>query len=55
MVFELVLESSGLSFYSWAHPGGEVNGVWFGSWRNCFMMSLLGDDVFPRGVVRWTG
>jgi hypothetical protein len=26
-----------------------------GSWRDYFVMNLLGGDVFPRGVVRWTG
>jgi hypothetical protein len=54
-LFGPVLESCGLSFYSRAHPGGEVNGARVGYSRDWFMMSLLGDDVFPHGVVRWMG
>jgi hypothetical protein len=55
-VFGPILESSRLPiFVPWALPGGEVNGAQVGSWRDCLAMSLLGGDVFPRGVVRWMG
>jgi hypothetical protein len=52
MVFGPVLESSWLSLHSSDPPGGEVNDARVGSWRDCFGMSLLGGDVFSRGVVR---
>jgi hypothetical protein len=34
-------------------PGDEVDDAWVGSCRNCFVGSLLGDDIFPRGELRW--
>jgi hypothetical protein len=54
-VFGPILESSGLFLCSLVHPGGEVNDARVSAWRDCFVMSLLGSDFFPRGVVRWTG
>jgi hypothetical protein len=54
MVFGPSLESSRLSLHSSDPLGSEVNDAWVGSWRDCFGMSLLGGDVFSRGVVRWT-
>jgi hypothetical protein len=54
-VFTLVLESTGCSFYPPSLPGDEVDDAWVGSWRDYFVMSLLGGYIFPRGVVRWTG
>jgi hypothetical protein len=34
--------------------GGEVNDARVGSQRDCFVMSLLGDNAFPRRVMRRT-
>jgi hypothetical protein len=55
-VFGLVLNSSRLplSVPRTLH-GSEVNGARVSSWRGCLARSLLGDDVFPRGVVYWMG
>jgi hypothetical protein len=54
-VFGLVLQSSRLPLsIPQALHGIEVNYAWVGSWRGCLARSLLGDDVFPRGGVRWT-
>jgi hypothetical protein len=33
----------------------EVNCVQVDSWRGCLARFLLGNDVFHRGVVQWTG
>jgi hypothetical protein len=41
MVAGPVLESSGLFLHSPCPPGGEVNDVQVGSWRDCFRMSFL--------------
>jgi hypothetical protein len=35
--------------------GSGGNGARVGSWRGCLVRSLLGDDVFPHGAMRWTG
>jgi hypothetical protein len=54
-VSEHVLESSGLSLSLFPETlCGEVNDVQVGSWRDCFVMSLCGGDVYSRGVMRWT-
>jgi hypothetical protein len=57
MVFGSVLESSrlSLSLCSSGLPGSEVNDAQVGSWRGCFVMSWLGGDFSPRGMMRWTG
>jgi hypothetical protein len=34
-------------------PSSEVNEARVGSWRDCFVMPLLGGDAFSRGVMRW--
>jgi hypothetical protein len=54
-MFGPVLESSrlSLSLSTPQAPGGEVNNSRDGSQRDCFMMSLLGDDTISRGVMRW--
>jgi hypothetical protein len=55
-VFMPILESSRLPLsVPWAIHGSEVTGARVGSWRGCLARSLLGDDVFPRGGVRWIG
>jgi hypothetical protein len=51
-VFRLVLKFSGLSLYS-PPPAGEVNDTQVSSRRDCFVMSLLDDDAFYVGVMRW--
>jgi hypothetical protein len=53
-MFGPVLESSGPPLYSPGPPGGEVNNAQVGSWRDCFMIPLLGGDAFSRQVMRWT-
>jgi hypothetical protein len=53
-VFGPVMESYGLSPHSLGPPGSEVNDAQVDSWRDCFGISLLGDDVFSGGLVRWT-
>jgi hypothetical protein len=35
-------------------PCSEVNDAQVDSWRDCFMMSWLDDDLFPRGMMRRT-
>jgi hypothetical protein len=50
-----VLESSKCSLRLPGLPGNEVDTVWVGSWRDCFVVVLLGDDAFPQGGMRWTG
>jgi hypothetical protein len=55
-VFRSVLESSRLPLsIPQALHGSEVNAAWVSSWRDYFAVAWLGGDVFPRGVVRWTG
>jgi hypothetical protein len=55
-LFGPVLESSRLPlFIPLALSGSEVNGAQVGSFRGCLARSLLDDDVFPCGGVRWTG
>jgi hypothetical protein len=55
-VFRHVLESSRLPLsIPHALHGSEVNGVRVGSWRDCLVRSLLGDDVFPHGGMRRIG
>jgi hypothetical protein len=55
MVFGPDLESFGLSLSLLpTPPGGEVNDARVGSWRDCFVMPLLGGDAFSCGVKRWT-
>jgi hypothetical protein len=49
-VFRPVLESSRLSLC-----GSDVNDAHVGSWRGCFIMSWLGDNSFPCGMMRWMG
>jgi hypothetical protein len=49
IVFGPILESSGHSLLSPGLPDGEVDDAQVGSWRNCFVVSLLSDDAFPRG------
>jgi hypothetical protein len=56
MVFVLVLESFGCSLWLPGLPSDEVDDAWVGSWRGCFVMSLLDNDTFPRGGgggMRW--
>jgi hypothetical protein len=43
-----------LSLYSPDLPGSEVNYARVGSWRGSFVMSWLGGDIFPCGMMRWT-
>jgi hypothetical protein len=55
-VFKSILESSRLPLtISQALHGSGVNNSQFSSWRGCLARSLLGGDVFPHGVMRWTG
>jgi hypothetical protein len=56
-VFGPILESSSLSLslYSLGLPGCEVNDAQVGSWRGCFVMSWLGGDFFPCGMMKWRG
>jgi hypothetical protein len=55
-VFGPILESSRLPLpVSQALHGSEVDGARVGSWRGCLARSLFGGDIFPRGVMRWTG
>jgi hypothetical protein len=44
-----------LSLCSPGLPGSEVNDAQDGSWRGCFVMSCLGSDFFPCGMMRWMG
>jgi hypothetical protein len=55
-VFNPILESSRqpLSIPRAFH-GSEENGAQVGWQRGCLMRSLLGDGVFPRVGVQWTG
>jgi hypothetical protein len=55
MLFGPVLESSRLALTvpPALHRIGE-NGARVSSWRVCLVRSLLGDDVFPHGAMRWT-
>jgi hypothetical protein len=56
MMFGPVLESSRLPLsVPWALHGSEVNGARIGSWRGSLVRSLLGNNVFPHGRVRWIG
>jgi hypothetical protein len=51
-----VLESSRLPpTIPQALHGSGVDGARVGSWKGCLARSLLGGDVFPRGVMRWMG
>jgi hypothetical protein len=52
-----VLDSSGCSLLCPGLPDDEVDNAHVGSWRDCFVVSLLSDDTFPRGGggVRWMG
>jgi hypothetical protein len=51
-----ILESSRLCLtIPQALHGSGVNGDRVGSSEGCLAMSLLGVDVFPRGVMRWMG
>jgi hypothetical protein len=53
---EPVLKSSRLPLsIPQALHGSKVNDAQVNSQRGCLTRSLLGDDVFPRGGVRWTG
>jgi hypothetical protein len=70
-VFGPIMESSRLSLslslslsiyiyiyiyiYSPGLPGSEVNDAQVSSWRGYFVISWLGGDSFPRGMMRWTG
>jgi hypothetical protein len=49
MGFGSVLESSRCSLCLPSLPDDEVDNVRVSSWRDCFVVSLLGDDAFPRG------
>jgi hypothetical protein len=55
-VFGPVLASSRLSptIPRALHSSG-VDGAWVDSWGGCLARSLLGDNVFPRGAMRWVG
>jgi hypothetical protein len=59
MVFGAILESSrlslSLSLYSPSLPSSEVSDAQVDCWRGCFIMSWLGGDFFPRGMMRWMG
>jgi hypothetical protein len=55
-VFRLILESFRLPLTVLrALHGSGVDGARVGSSRGCLVRSLLDDDVFPRGVMSWTG
>jgi hypothetical protein len=46
---------SGCSLQHPGLPADEVDDVRVNSCRGCFVGSLLGDDTFPCGGLRWTG
>jgi hypothetical protein len=48
-VFGPVLESSGCSPRLSGLLGDVVDNARVSSWRDCFMVALLGDDAFPHG------
>jgi hypothetical protein len=54
-VFGPILKSSRLSPYLYflGFPGSQVNDAQVSSWSGCFMMSWLGNDFFPHGMMRW--
>jgi hypothetical protein len=55
-VFEPILQSSRLPLtVPRALHGSGGNGAQVGSWRGCLVRSLLGDIIFPCGVMRWMG
>jgi hypothetical protein len=55
-VFGPIIESSRLPLpIPRALHGSEVNGARVILRRGCLARSLLGDNVFPRGGVRWIG
>jgi hypothetical protein len=55
-MFGPILESSRLPLtVPQVLHGSGVDGAWVGSSRGCLAKSLLGGDIFPHGVMRWTG
>jgi hypothetical protein len=56
MVFGLVLESSRRPpAILWVLNSSGVDGAQVGFWGGCLARSLLGNDVFPHGAMRWMG
>jgi hypothetical protein len=49
MGFGSVLESSRCFLCLSSLPDDDVDDVRVSSWRDCFVVYLLGDDAFPRG------
>jgi hypothetical protein len=55
-MFRSILESSRLPpTVPRALYDSGVDGARVGSWGGCLVRSLLGGDIFPRGVMRWMG
>jgi hypothetical protein len=52
-MFGPILESSGNSLNSLGPPGSQVNDARASSWGDWLVMSLLVDDAFSRGMIRW--
>jgi hypothetical protein len=51
--FRVFFWPSGCSLQRLGLPGDEVDDARVGSCRGCFVGSLLGDDAFPCGGLRW--
>jgi hypothetical protein len=52
--YSRVFRALSLPLYYPGPPGGEMNDAPVYSWRDCFVISLLGSDTFSCGVVRGT-
>jgi hypothetical protein len=55
-VFRPIRESSRLTLtVPRALLGSGMDNARVSSWGGCLAKSLLGSDIFPRGVMRWMG